>query len=169
MSGTDTVVYLGLGANLGDRRGALTAALRGIEPAVRVDAVSSLYETAPVGPQDQLAYYNAACRGATSMTPRALLDHVKAVERQLGRSEGPRWGPREIDIDILLFGIEVVEEEGLTVPHLELANRAFVLAPLAEIAAHLLHPLLGKSIEELAAAVDQAGVRMEAGPGWHRI
>ena len=169
MSGTDTVVYLGLGANLGDRRGALTAALRGIEPAVRVDAVSSLYETAPVGPQDQPAYYNAACRGATSMTPRALLDHVKAVERQLGRSEGPRWGPREIDIDILLFGIEVVEEEGLTVPHLELANRAFVLAPLAEIAAHLLHPLLGKSIEELAAAVDQAGVRMEAGPGWHRI
>ncbi|MCH8064387.1 MAG: 2-amino-4-hydroxy-6-hydroxymethyldihydropteridine diphosphokinase [Chloroflexi bacterium] len=169
MSGTDTVVYLGLGANLGDRRGTLTAALRGIEPAVRVNAVSSLYETAPVGPQDQPAYYNAACRGATSMTPRALLDHVKAVERQLGRSEGPRWGPREIDIDILLFGIEVVEEEGLTVPHLELANRAFVLAPLAEIAAHLLHPLLGKSIEELAAAVDQAGVRMEAGPGWHRI
>ncbi|MCH7488037.1 MAG: 2-amino-4-hydroxy-6-hydroxymethyldihydropteridine diphosphokinase [Chloroflexi bacterium] len=168
MSGTDTVVYLGLGANLGDRRGALTAALRGIEPAVRVDAVSSLYETAPVGPQDQLAYYNAACRGVTSMTPRALLDHVKAVERELGRSEGPRWGPREIDIDILLFGIEVVEEEGLTVPHLELANRAFVLAPLAEIAAHLLHPLLGKSIEELAAAVDQAGVRMEAGPGWQR-
>ena len=169
MSGTDTVVYLGLGANLGDRRGNLSAALRGIEPAVRVDAVSSLYETAPVGPQDQPAYYNAACRGATSMTPRALLDHVKAVERELGRSEGPRWGPREIDIDILLFGIEVVEEEGLTVPHLELANRAFVLAPLAEIAAHLLHPLLGKSIEELAAAVDQAGVRMEAGPGWHRI
>lgn len=169
MSGTDTVVYLGLGANLGDRRGNLSAALRGIEPAVRVNAVSSLYETAPVGPQDQPAYYNAACRGATSMTPRALLDHVKAVERQLGRSEGPRWGPREIDIDILLFGIEVVEEEGLTVPHLELANRAFVLAPLAEIAAHLLHPLLGKSIEELAAAVDQAGVRMEAGPGWHRI
>ena len=169
MSGSDTVIYLGLGANLGDRRGALTAALRGIEPAVRVDAVSSLYETAPVGPQDQPAYYNAACRGATSMTPRALLDHVKAVERELGRSEGPRWGPREIDIDILLFGIEVVEEEGLTVPHLELANRAFVLAPLAEIAAHLLHPLLGKSIEELAAAVDQAGVRMEAGPGWHRI
>ena len=168
MSGTDTVVYLGLGANLGDRRGNLSAALRGIEPAVRVDAVSSLYETAPVGPQDQPAYYNAACRGATSMTPRALLDHVKAVERQLGRSEGPRWGPREIDIDILLFGIEVVEEEGLTVPHLELANRAFVLAPLAEIAAHLLHPLLGKSIEELAAAVDQAGVRMEAGPGWQR-
>lgn len=168
MSGTDTVVYLGLGANLGDRRGNLSAALRGIEPAVRVDAVSSLYETAPVGPQDQPAYYNAACRGATSMRPRALLDHVKAVERQLGRSEGPRWGPREIDIDILLFGIEVVEEEGLTVPHLELANRAFVLAPLAEIAAHLLHPLLDKSIEELAAAVDQAGVRMEAGPGWQR-
>ena len=169
MSGSDTVIYLGLGSNLGDRRGNLSAALRGIEPAVRVNAVSSLYETAPVGPQDQPAYYNAACRGATSMTPRALLDHVKAVERQLGRSEGPRWGPREIDIDILLFGIEVVEEEGLTVPHLELANRAFVLAPLAEIAAHLLHPLLGKSIEELAAAVDQAGVRMEAGPGWHRI
>ena len=169
MSGSDTVIYLGLGANLGDRRGNLSAALRGIEPAVRVNAVSSLYETAPVGPQDQPAYYNAACRGATSMTPRALLDHVKAVERELGRSEGPRWGPREIDIDILLFGEEVVEEEGLTVPHPELANRAFVLAPLAEIAAVLLHPLLGKSIGDLAAVVDQTDVRMEAGPGWHWI
>ncbi len=168
MSGSDTVIYLGLGSNLGDRRGNLTAALRGIEPAVRVDVVSSLYETAPVGPQDQPAYYNAACRGATSLTPRALLDHVKSVERELGRSEGPRWGPRDIDIDILLFGEELVEEEGLTVPHLELANRAFVLVPLAEIAAKLLHPTLGKSIEELAAAVDQAGVRMEAGPGWQR-
>ncbi len=168
MSGADTVIYLGVGSNLGDRRGNLAAALRGIGPAVHVDAVSSLYETAPVGPQDQPAYYNAACRGATSMTPRALLDHVKRVERELGRSEGPRWGPREIDIDILLFGTEVVEEEGLTVPHPELANRAFVLAPLAEIAAGLLHPLLGKSIEELAAAVEQAGVRMEAGPGWQR-
>ncbi|MCH8026234.1 MAG: 2-amino-4-hydroxy-6-hydroxymethyldihydropteridine diphosphokinase [Chloroflexi bacterium] len=168
MSGADTVIYLGLGSNLGDRRANLSAALRGIEPAVRVDAVSSLYETAPVGPQDQPAYYNAACRGATSMTPRALLDHVKAVERELGRGEGPRWGAREIDIDILLFGTEVVEEEGLTVPHPELANRAFVLAPLAEIAAQLLHPTSGTSIGELLAAVDQAGVRVEAGPGWQQ-
>ena len=168
MSGSDTVIYLGLGSNLGDRRGNLTSALRGIEPGVRVDAVSSLYETAPVGPQDQPAYYNAACRGVTSMTARALLDHVKAIERELGRSEGPRWGPRDIDIDILLFGDELVEEEGLTVPHPELVNRAFVLVPLAEVAARLLHPTLGKSIEELAAAVDKAGVRMEAGPGWQR-
>ncbi len=168
MSSSDTVIYLGLGSNLGDRRGNLSAALRGIEPAVRVDAVSSLYETAPVGPQDQPAYYNAACRGVTGLTPRALLDHVKHVERGLGRSERPRWGPREIDIDILLFGAEMVEEEGLTVPHPELANRAFVLVPLAEVAAHLLHPTLGKSIEELAAAVDKTGVRMEAGPGWQR-
>ena len=170
MSSADTTVYLGLGSNLGDRRGNLAAALRGIEPAVRVDAVSSLYETAPVGPQDQPAYYNAACRGVTDLTPRALLDHVKAIERQLGRGLSPegRWGPREIDIDILLFGDEVVEEEGLTVPHPELAKRAFVLAPLAEIAAELLHPTLGQSIVELAAAVDQAGVRMEAGPGWQR-
>ncbi len=168
MSGGDTVIYLGLGANLGDRRGNLAAALRGIEPAVRVDAVSSLYETVPVGPQDQPAYYNAACSGVTDLTPRALLEHVKRVERELGRSEGMRWGPREIDIDILLFGDEVVEEEELTVPHRELANRAFVLAPLAEIAAELPHPTLGQSIAELAAAVDQAGVRMEAGPGWQR-
>ncbi len=170
MSSADTAVFLGLGSNLGDRRSNLAAALRGIEPAVRIDAVSSLYETAPVGPQDQPAYYNAACRGVTDLTPRALLDHVKAVERELGRSpsaEG-RWGPREIDIDILLFGDEVVEEEGLTVPPPELANRAFVLAPLAEIAAELLHPVLGQSIDELAAAVGQAGVRMEAGTGWQR-
>ncbi len=168
MTGAITTIYLGLGANLGDRRANLAAALRAIEPSVRIDAGSSLYETAPVGPQDQPAYYNAACRGATSMTARALLDHVKAVERELGRSEGPRWRAREIDIDILLFGDEVVEEEGLTVPHPELANRAFVLAPLAEIAAELLHPVLGNSIGELAAAVDQAGVRVEAGPGWHQ-
>ena len=97
----------------------------------------------------------------------ALADHY-AIERELGRGAGPRWGPREIDIDILLFGDEVVEEEGLTVPHPELANRAFVLAPLAEIAAELLHPTLVTSISELAAAVDQAGVRVEAASGGER-
>lgn len=168
MSGGGTTVYLGLGSNLGDRRQNLSAALNQIEPEVHVEAVSALYETDPVGPQDQPAYYNAACRAVTRLTPRALLERVKAVERALGRQAGPRWGPRLIDIDILLYGEELVDEDGLRIPHPELARRAFVLGPLVEVAAGVVHPELRATIDQLAGAVDSAGVRLEAGQGWER-
>src|SRR3990172_10871795 len=140
------VVYLGLGSNLGDRGRNLAVALRRLAPLVRVEAVSSLYETDPVGPQDQPPYLNAVCRGVTGLPPRGLLRHLQEVERDLGRRLGPRWGPRPVDIDLLLYGDAVVDEPGLRVPHPELPPRAFVLVPLAELAAKVKHPELGATI-----------------------
>ncbi|MCI0777679.1 MAG: 2-amino-4-hydroxy-6-hydroxymethyldihydropteridine diphosphokinase [Chloroflexi bacterium] len=165
----DTTVYLALGSNLGDRRQNLIAALDGLAPDVRVEAVSSLYETDPVGPPDQQDYYNAVCRARTSLQPRELLAVVKQVERDVGRTEGPRWGPRLIDIDILLCGDVIVDEPELHVPHREMAKRAFVLVPLAELAADLTHPAEDKTtIGELLANVDASGVRLLADAGWER-
>ena len=162
------VVYLGLGSNLGDRERNLSAALRRLEPLVRVEAVSSLYETDPVGPQDQPAYLNAACRAVTGLQPRAVLRHLKQVEYELGRRDRTRWGPRPIDIDLLLYGDAVIEEDDLRVPHPELPNRAFVLVPLAEVAADVRHPLLGRAISELAGEVGRSGVRLREKSGWEQ-
>jgi 2-amino-4-hydroxy-6-hydroxymethyldihydropteridine diphosphokinase len=161
-------VYLGLGANLGDRERNLAVALLRLEPLVRVEAVSALYETDPVGPQDQPPYLNAACRAVTGLPPRGLLRHIKEVERELGRRGGERWGPRPIDIDLLLYGDVAIDEDGLRVPHPELARRAFVLVPLADVAAGARHPTLGRAIDELAREVVRAGVRLRAEVGWER-
>lgn len=160
------VVYLGLGSNLGNRRRNLAVALVRLEPLVRIQAVSSLYETDPVGPQDQPAFLNAACRAVTGLPPRGLLRHLQEVEREIGRRPGERWGPRPIDIDLLLYGNEVIDEPGLQVPHAELAKRAFVLAPLAELAPDASHPALGRTISGLLSEVGQDGVRKLDGPGW---
>ncbi len=162
------VVYLGLGSNLGDRRRNRAVALRRQEPLVCIEAVSSLYETDPVGPQDQPPYYNAVCRGVTGLPPRGLLRHLQEVECELGRRTGPRWGPRPIDIDLLLYGDAVIEEPDLRVPHPELPGRAFVLVPLAELAAEVRHPELGHAIGSLADEVDRSGVRRRADSGWER-
>jgi 2-amino-4-hydroxy-6-hydroxymethyldihydropteridine diphosphokinase len=165
-----TEIYLALGANLGDRERNLSVALRRLAPLVRIEAVSSLYETAPVGPQDQPAYLNAVCRGTTGLRPRALLRHLQAVEHELGRrgAAHARWGPRPIDIDLLFYGDDVIDGGELRVPHPELAKRAFVLVPLAEIAPDLQHPEASRTIESLADGVDRSGVRLRAGPGWEQ-
>ena len=172
MNDERTVVYLGLGSNLGDRRGNLAEALRRLPPLVQIEAVSSLYETQPVGPQEQPLFYNAACRGVTGLPPLELLRHIKQIERDLGRQPddrpSERWGPRPIDIDVLLYGDSVIEEAELRVPHAELANRAFVLVPLAELAADLRHPELGRTISELADAMDRSGVEKQAATGWEQ-
>lgn len=161
-------VFLALGSNLGDRRRNLAVALLRLEPLLRVEAVSSLYETEPVGP-DQPKYLNAVCRGITGLAPRALLRHVQEVEREIGRRpDGTRWGPRPIDIDLLLYGDVVADEPELRLPHPELAERAFVLVPLAELAGEARHPLLGESIVALAAKIDASGVRKQADAGWER-
>ncbi len=161
-------VYLGLGANLGDRQRNLAVALRRLEPLVRIEAVSSLYETDPVGPQDQPPFLNAVCRAVTGLPPRGLLRHVKEVEREIGRRGGERWGPRPIDIDLLLYGEIVLDEDGLRVPHPELARRAFVLVPLAELDTGLRHPELDRTIASLAEEADRSGVRLRSGPGWEK-
>jgi 2-amino-4-hydroxy-6-hydroxymethyldihydropteridine diphosphokinase len=161
-------VYLGLGSNLGDRQRNLSVALRRLEPLVRIEAVSSLYETDPVGPQAQPPFLNAVCRAITGLQPKALLRHAREVEREIGRRGGERWGPRPIDIDLLLYDARVIDDDELRIPHTELTKRAFVLVPLAEIAPDVVHPELKKTARELADAVDASGVQLREEAGWER-
>jgi 2-amino-4-hydroxy-6-hydroxymethyldihydropteridine diphosphokinase len=131
-----TRAFVGLGSNLGDRERTLRAALEllGRRPGVRVRCVSSFRETAPVGYVDQPDFLNAAAEVETTLGARELLDQLLGVERSLGRSrDGRRFGPRTIDLDLLLYGDGVVDEPGLTVPHPRLHERRFALEPLAEL------------------------------------
>jgi len=160
-------IYLALGANLGDRERNLSVALRRLEPLVRIEDVSSLYETDPV-PPGQPPYLNVTCRAVTGLQPRALLRHLREVEREIGRRGGERWGPRPIDIDLLLYGELVLDEDGVQLPHPEMAQRPFVLVPLAEIAQDVRHPVLGRTIGELAKDAGGLGVTLAAGRGWER-
>jgi len=153
-----TTVYLGLGSNLGDRDAMLRAALSAIDalPNTRLTEQSPVYETPPMGPQDQGAFLNMAASIQTQHDPRELVEALQAIESALGRSSAEarrRWGPREIDIDVLLFGERVIDEPGLTIPHAGLADRWFVLKPLADLAPKLIHPTLGRTIAELLQAV----------------
>ena len=161
-----TTVYLGLGSNLGDRKWNLIDAIERLAPDVRVESVSSLFETDPVGPPGQQDYYNAVCRATTRLEPLELLARVKQIERDIGRKESERWGPRDIDIDILLYGERQVMEERLEIPHREMTKRGFVLVPLAELAADVVHPRTGRTIAELAASADVSGVRLLEERGW---
>ena len=135
--------YVGLGANLGDREAALHGAVAALAATegVQVVAVSGFHETEPVGYLDQPRFLNGAAAVDTTLSPRELLDALLAVERSLGRTrEGPRFGPRTIDLDLLLYGDESVDEPGLTVPHPRLHERAFALEPLAELDPGLVVP-----------------------------
>lgn len=150
-----TRAYVGLGANLGDREATLRKAveLLAAEPEIDVLAVSSFRETDPVGYLEQPRFLNGAVALETSLPPRELLERLLAVERRLGRvrREGPRFGPRTIDLDVLLYGAETIDEPGLTVPHPRLAERRFALEPLRELDPELTLPD-GRRIEELLAA-----------------
>jgi 2-amino-4-hydroxy-6-hydroxymethyldihydropteridine diphosphokinase len=152
-----TTVYLGLGSNLGDRRRNVEAALEALRahPQITVSAVSAFLETDPVGgPPGQGKFLNAAAEIETDLAPEALLEELKRIERSLGRRPGPRWGPREVDLDILLYGEEVLETERLVIPHPRLRERRFVLEPLAEIAPTAREPVTGLSVRDLLARVD---------------
>ncbi len=132
-------------------------------------AVSSLYETDAVTPDGSEGppYYNAACRIETELGPLSLLRFLQSVERQIGRvPSAERWTPRPIDLDLLLYGNDIVETDELTVPHARLAERPFVLVPLAEIAADVVHPVLGRAIAEIAEEAGDSGVRRIAEAGW---
>lgn len=137
-----STVFIGFGSNMGDRERNIREALRMLEErgAARVVRVSSLVETAPVGVVDQPDFVNGVAQLETDLPPRELLAVALDVERQMGRERTIRWGPRVIDIDILLYDELVVSEEGLIIPHPEMMNRSFVLEPLAVIAPDLILP-----------------------------
>ena len=145
-------IHLSLGSNEGDRLAYLEAALRALAAldGVAVAAVSQAYETEPVSDVEQGPFANIAAEIETDLDPLELLDAVKRIEADLGRSQSVRWGPRTIDIDIVLCGDLVIEAGRLAVPHREFRNRAFVLTPLAEIAPDAVDPVTGKTVAELA-------------------
>lgn len=150
-----SVAWIALGANLGDREGTLRAAFEVLRalPGVRDARMSSRIETAPVGPP-QPAYLNACARlEIEGWDPRRLLETLHSVEASFGRVRGERWGPRTLDLDLLLFDDRVLEAPGLALPHPRMHERAFVLEPLAELDPSLRHPVLGKTVVELLEAV----------------
>lgn len=157
-------VYLGLGSNLGERAHNIEAAISHLREKVAVDAISSLYETEPVGYAAQPRFLNAVCAGTTELSPEALLALVKDIEAQMGRKPTFRYGPRLIDIDILFYDGLILETPALTIPHPRLRERAFVLVPLLELAPQLRHPVFSKTIAQMAAEVDgKEGVQLWAG------
>jgi 2-amino-4-hydroxy-6-hydroxymethyldihydropteridine diphosphokinase len=163
----NNTVYLSLGGNLGDPAASMATALRLLDADenTRVVAVSSLYRTPPWGKLDQPDFLNAAAEISTTLAPRALLDLCLEAERKLKRVREERWGPRLIDIDILVFGDRIIHETGLEVPHPRMLERAFVLAPLAEIAPEL--AVGGRSVAERLGAVDISGIeRLSSGRDW---
>jgi len=141
-----TRAYVGVGANLGDREATIRAAIHALPGIV---GVSELRETDPVGIVDQPAFLNGAVALETELGPRELLDALLAVERDLGRERGERWGPRTIDLDLLLYGDETIDEPGLTVPHPRLHERRFALEPLLDLDPEVAIPGRGRVIDLL--------------------
>jgi 2-amino-4-hydroxy-6-hydroxymethyldihydropteridine diphosphokinase len=144
-----TIAYIGLGSNMGDRTGACRRALELLSRAGRVTAVSSLYCTEPVGYREQEEFINAVAELDTALPPHDLLEICQAIENELGRVRLVRWGPRAVDLDILLYGNTVIKMPDLTIPHPQLSLRGFVLIPFCEIAPHVVHPVLKKTIDHL--------------------
>jgi 2-amino-4-hydroxy-6-hydroxymethyldihydropteridine diphosphokinase len=158
-------VALGLGSNLGDRRARLSAAVRRLRDAGPIVAVSSLYETAPVGGPAQGSYLNAVMVVDTALAPRRLLELCQAAEQEAGRRHRVRWGPRSLDVDLLLYEGTVVDERGLRVPHPRLTVRRFALEPLVEAWPEAVLPD-GEAAASLLPSVAGQEAQVVAGPGW---
>ncbi|MFC1637724.1 2-amino-4-hydroxy-6-hydroxymethyldihydropteridine diphosphokinase [Candidatus Margulisiibacteriota bacterium] len=146
-----TTVYLGLGSNVGDREEYIEQAVFLLEKSPSVDVVkrSTIFETEPEGGGNQPPFFNGALEVRTKLDPYKLLEHLQEIEATLGREREIEWGPRTIDIDILLYGDEVVSDDKLQIPHPLMHERLFVLKPLREIAPNLIHPILEKTIQTL--------------------
>ncbi len=156
-------IYLALGANLGDRLANLKSVYRGLPPKVRLLAESPIYQTAPWGFLDQPDFLNQVIQAETHMAPLELLTYLKLLETQIGRRPTFQNGPRLIDVDILFYDDWVVSYPTLTIPHPRLHERAFVLAPLADLAPDLRHPLLQKTAAQMLTQVDLEGVERYRG------
>ncbi len=154
-------VLLGLGSNVGDRLSHLRQAVEALSQVLDLQAASRVYETAPMYVEDQGAFYNAALLAATELSPLTLLKRLKGVESEIGRAKGVRYGPREIDIDLLAYGVlryrySCKDQKKLEVPHVRMTERRFVLAPLSDIAPQFLLPGLGVVCELLLRTNEQA-------------
>lgn len=144
-------VYLSLGSNLGNRQDNIEEAIWRLSSFMRVNAVSSLYDTAPLGDKDQPRFLNIALGGETALGPVKLLGKTQEVERQMGRGHPGHNLPRPIDIDILFYDSEVINTDELCIPHPMIAQRAFVLVPLTEIAPQLVHPVTHQTAKDMLA------------------
>ncbi len=151
-------VYLGLGSNLGDRWANLQRARQALAVALHPRAVSPIYETPPWGFTEQPSFLNQVICAETDLSPGELLRTLKQIEARLGRQDGPRYGPRLIDVDILFYDDLVLESPQLTIPHPRLDERAFILTPLADLAPDLRHPQLGLSVKEMLGRLDRSGI-----------
>jgi 2-amino-4-hydroxy-6-hydroxymethyldihydropteridine diphosphokinase len=153
------ILYLALGTNLGNRFANLQDAIAALPPAIHVLDRSPVYETPPWGFTDQPAFLNMVLKCGTRLAPLALLAHLKHLETELGRLPAVRWGPRLIDMDILFYDGLILDTPELVIPHPRLHERAFVLVPLADLAPGFVHPVLGKPVSRMLAAVDTTGVK----------
>ncbi len=144
-------IYLGVGSNVGNRSAHIQSAIFKLreEEGIRILKSSTLYETEPVGLKEQGCFLNSVTEGETILSPREFFETLKAVEKRVGRIEREKWGPREIDLDLLSYGERIIEEETLTVPHPRMHERDFVLVPLSEISPAWIHPKLKKNVKEL--------------------
>ena len=161
------VCYVALGSNIGNRAENMTMALRGITRMARVEAVSSLYETEPEGPP-QPKFYNSVCRIETGLSPESLLRFLQGLEHEIGRRPGAEaMGPRVIDLDLLLYDDLSMDGPGITLPHPRMAGRAFVMAPLAEIAPEVV--VGGRTAGELAGDLGREGIEVAVEMGWDGV
>lgn len=159
------LVYLGFGANLGDREENLRQAFRALRAFARIDAISSIYLSEPVGYREQPDFWNLVARVETELEPEPLLEALKGIERELGRSVAFRNAPRTLDIDILLYDDAVLQTPGLTIPHPRMLERAFVLRPLLELEPELRLPGSGIVLREHLQRVGELERAEPIGPG----